>query len=136
MPDVEKKLMPEEIPHTEPGADSLTGAIVSKIVDDTEDSKTLRNYRPCLAKALATTATIFYVILLMGIISVIWCPTVTCLAVRSQTVCITILVILAVIPTLLVFFLARAVFGKRAQIETPLTPLNALVQLMRDMKSN
>lgn len=126
-------LMPDENVLGEP--DDISSAIVKKISDDVEDARTLREYRMISAVVLGGTAALFYVLLILFIGLLVWCPAARYFPLQSPTVCIVVLLILSVVPTLLTLCVAKAVFGRKAQVETPFAPLHAIFQLMKDMKS-
>lgn len=113
----------------------ISYAICDRITDDIEDSKSLRDKREILLCILGGVAALFYILLVIFIGLVIFCPKAFHLAYISPTVCITILVSLSAIPTIICVSVAKAVFGKKAQAESPFTPLHAIIQLMKDVKS-
>lgn len=129
-------LMPEEIHPSkkDDGPDDLSDAIVLRIADDIEDARTLRNKRNCLYWCFAGCSLIFLLLLICFIVAIIWSPKASLLPIHAPTVCITILIVLAAIPTFMIVSIARAVFGRKTQSESPFTPIHALIQLIKDMR--
>lgn len=129
-------VMPDEDDSSEnSGTVDISYAICDRITDDIEDSKSLRDKREILLFILGGVAAFFYILLVVFIGLVIFCPRAFHLAYISPTVCITILVSLSAIPTIICVSVAKAVFGKKTQAESPFTPLHAIIQLMKDMRS-
>lgn len=136
MSDNNEKLMPENVPESEQTPDTLVDAVVNKIRDDIDDAISLRDKRSLFAWIIVGVCCFFYLTLFCFILAIIWCPAASHLPNVAPSVTITVLVILAAIPTLLAILLGRAVFGRRAQMETAFTPIHALFQILKDMKGN
>jgi len=130
-------LMPEEVHPSkkDDGPNDLSDAIVLRIADDIEDARTLRDKRTHLFKWFARGTAVFLLLLVLFIVAIIWCPRASLLPIHAPTVAITILIVLAAIPTFLIVSIARAVFGRKTQSESPFTPIHALIQLIKDMRS-
>ena len=117
-------------------SDGLSSAIVKHIEDDINDGQTLRAWRPWLAAALLSIAVILYATLLYVIRGFATCSGLVALATQAQVVAVAVIATLAVIPTLIIATVARAVFGKRTSSNTPYAPLQAIIHLMKEMKGD
>ncbi len=117
-------------------SDGLSGAIVEHIEDDIADGRTLRAWRPWIAGALLAVAALFYLALLAVIVGLAVCCNFAYLASQTPTVIITVIVVLAAVPTLIAMGVSKAVFGKRTNAESPYTPLQAIIHLMKELKGN
>ena len=135
MPDLHDYLMPDEN-HADHQGDTLSVSVAKQIEDNIQDAQTLRECRFIAVKIFAVVAGIFYLVLLCVIAMLVGGDEgIMKSAVNAPNVCITALIILAVIPVLLSVQIARAVFGKRQHGDTPYTPLQALVHLIKEMKN-
>lgn len=135
MPNLHDDLMPDEN-RVDYQGDTLSISVAKQIEDNIQDAQTLRECRFVAVKIYAVVAGIFYIVLLCVIAMLVsGDEAIMKSAVNAPNVCITALVILAVIPVLLSVQIARAVFGKRQHGDTPYTPLQALVHLIKEMKS-
>lgn len=134
MTDNDKELFPrkEEEEHT----DDLSSAGSAHIQDDIEDSQSLRHWRPRIAAGMIVAAVAFYAVLLITIGCIGFCDTVAYRVHCAPTVAITIVLVLATVPTLIMLSVAKAVFGKRNSGDSPYTPLQAIIHLMKEMKGS
>lgn len=114
--------------------DSVLLAAADQIHDCIEDAKILRAWRPKVAKGLILLALAFYVMLIALVLAFAYCPRFATLL-QAPTICLTLLVIFAAIPTLILVGVMRAIFGSKNQ-SSPYTPLHALLQVMKDIKDS
>lgn len=135
MPDFHDDLMPDEN-HVDHQGDTLSVSVAKQIDDNIQDAQTLRECRFIAVKIFAVVAGIFYIVLLCVIAMLVsGDEEIMKSAVNAPNVCITALVILALIPVLLSVQIAKAVFGKRQHGDNLYTPLQALVHLIKEMKN-
>ena len=113
-------------------ANTLVGAVVDHINDDIKNAQTLRDWRPCMAKWMIIIAATFYVAFF-----------VFCFIIMNNerllgvpSVCIAFGLLLSLIPTMLLLTVARAVFGNHKGSETPFSPMQALLNLMKEVKGS
>ena len=126
------ELMPDES-ITDHHGDALSLSVAKQINDNIQDAQSLRECRLTTAKVLAVVAGIFYITLLSVIGMLVSDDGIIRCAVEAPNVCITVLLILAIVPTLITIQIARAIFGKHHHGDTPYTPLQTLVHLVKEM---
>lgn len=134
MTDNDKPLFPEKA--DEGQVDDLSSAVSAHIRDDIDDAQSLRQWRTTLARCMVGLAGLFYLALIVTIGAIIFCDSVACRILYAPTVAITIVIVLAAVPTLMLVSVARAVFGKRNPNDSPYSPLQAIIHLMKEMKGN
>ena len=135
MPDLHDDLMPDEN-HVDNQGDTLSISVAKQIDDNIQDSQSLRECRSATVKIFAATAAIFYLALLVVIgMLVFGNEAIMKSVIDAPNVCITALIILAIIPLLLSVQISRAIFGRRQQGDSLYTPLQALVHLIKEMRS-
>lgn len=116
--------------------DSVVGVVVDHIKDDIEDGNTLRTWRPWVAVGLLLLAVVFYVVFFMFIHEILYNANLAIPVRKAGYLYVVIAILLAVIPTLFVTQVAKAVLGKKTGSgEVPYTPLQAILHLMREMKN-
>ena len=130
MSDDKTGLMPDDASLV-PEKPDLASAIVERISDDIDDSKSLRSLRKTAVCALSFLALIFYVALFYF---VFFSESLDALSLQSSSVTIAILLVFAVITTIFVVSVSKAIFGVNSGKETPFTPLHAIIQLLKDTK--
>ena len=130
----EKLVMPDDKDVEGRQPDDISSAIVAHIQDDIEDGKTFREWRKTVAIAMSLVSVAFYMMLAIAMFCLALGGPVLDLAVQEPTVAITVFVILAAVPTLIMVSVARAVFGKRGSYDSPYAPLQAIIHLMKEMK--
>lgn len=130
-------LMPSEAPDKDSHIDdSVVGVVVDHIKDDIEDGKTLRAWRPWVAIGLLVLAVVFYIAFFRFICEILHNPDLAVPVRKAGYLYVVIAILLAVIPTLFVTQVAKAVLGKKTgSSEVPYTPLQAILHLMREMKN-
>lgn len=134
MSDDPKTLMPDDTVDSSNGASGLPAALICHIQDCIEDAKTLRDFRPKLAKALIFLAFFQYIILFVTIFWIGLTPYRFYWLFQSQTLTIVIVLVLAVLPTAILITVSRAVFGHHSRPEdVPYTPIQTVIQIMKDM---
>ena len=116
----------------EGGANDLVSAVVNHIEDDVKNAQTLRNWRPWIARLLLAVAAVFYYWFYRFIEELLENP---CLL-MAPAVCIAIVLALSLIPTMLLLTVAKAVFGSQKGSETPFSPMQALLNLMKEVKGS
>lgn len=116
--------------------DSVVGVVVDHIKDDIEDGKTLRAWRPRVAIGLLVLAIVFYIAFFVFICEILHNPDLAVPVRKAGYLYVVIVILLAVIPTLFINQVAKAVLGKKTGSgEVPYTPLQAILHLMREMKN-
>lgn len=117
--------------------DSVVGVVVDHIKDDIEDAKTLRSWRPWVALGLLSLSIVFYGVFFFFIYQILYNSNLELLIREAGYLCVVIAVLLAVIPTLFINQVAKAVLGKKASSgDVPYTPLQAILHLMQEMKNS
>lgn len=117
-------------------ADDVVSCVIGKIEDDIIDARSLREWRPGLAVGLLVVAFIFYGLFCLLLYVATTNSDVAYNVSNAQTFYIVVAILLALIPTLLVISVSKAVFGKKeSNQQTPFTPLEAILHLMREMRS-
>ena len=130
-------LMPDEQDEAaEPKAFSLSSAVVQQIQDDIDDSRTLRSWRKGIAAGLILIAIGLFFAMLATIGFILFDVDVASRANEAPTVTIAIVMVLAAVPTLITISVARAVFGRKHASETPSAPLQALLNVIKEMRSS
>ena len=133
MNDDAKELLPSE--GEAPYSGDLSSAIVKHIEDDIEDAGVLRGWRKKVARTMIITAVLFYGSLLAVVGSLCFCDAVAHRILAAPTVAVAVIVVLAAVPSLILASVARAVFGKHNGMDSPYSPLQAIIHLMKEMKS-
>ena len=134
---VSTQLMPEDTDSiSHPDQDRLTDAVIGQINDNTDDNKSLRELRSKAVVCLAILAAVFYVALLIFIYCILFCDKVHATVGTNSTVYIAILIILAMIPTVTVMQVAKAIFARKLQSSAvTYTPLQAIIKFMKEFNS-
>lgn len=123
----------EDAPSHDP--DSLAVAMADLIHDRIVDAGTLRDCRKKFAGLLVFIAALFYMVL-FGMICRILSENVPAIISEQPYIFITIAVICAVIPTLIIICVARAIFSGNSQaMDAIYSPIQAILHLMKEMKS-
>lgn len=133
MNDNAKELLPSE--NEVPYSGDLSSAIVKRIEDDIEDAGVLRSWRKIVAMVMGITAGVFYLVLLGFLACLCFCDSIAHRILVAPTVAVAIIVVLAAVPSLILASVARAVFGKHSAVDSPYSPLQSIIQLMKEMKS-
>lgn len=124
-----KDLFPSE--NEKPYSGDLSTAIVKHI----EDASVLRDWRKAIAGAMIGVSVVFYIALIIFVGCLCFCNSVAQRVLAAPTVAIAAIVVLAAVPSLILASVARAVFGKHNGMESPYSPLQAIIHLMKEMKS-
>lgn len=124
-----KDLFPSE--NEKPYSGDLSTAIVKHI----EDASVLRDWRKAIAGAMIVVSVVFYIALIIFVGCLCFCNSVAQRVLAAPTVAIAAIVVLAAVPSLILASVARAVFGKHNGMESPYSPLQAIIHLMKEMKS-
>lgn len=128
-----KDLFPSE--NEKPYSGDLSTAIVKHIEDDIDDASVLRDWRKAIAGAMVGVSVVFYIALIIFVGCLCFCNSVAQRVLAAPTVAIAAIVVLAAVPSLILASVARAVFGKHNGMESPYSPLQAIIHLMKEMKS-
>lgn len=124
-----KDLFPSE--NEKPYSGDLSTAIVKHI----DDASVLRDWRKAIAGAMIGVSVVFYIALIIFVGCLCFCNSVAQRVLAAPTVAIAAIVVLAAVPSLILASVARAVFGKHNGMESPYSPLQAIIHLMKEMKS-
>lgn len=130
MPNDKNSLMPDDSSLSQE-RNEIESAIVNRINDDIDDARILRGWRVLAVILISAVAMLFYVGLGYFVFGV---GQMGEMAEIAPSVAVTVLIVFAAIPTILVVSVAKAIFGLKSQAEAPFTPLHAIIQLMKDMK--
>ena len=129
----DKELFPSE--NEKPYSGDLSTAIVKHIEDDIEDACVLRSWRKAIAGTMIGVSGLFYIALIAFVGCLCFCDSVAHRILATPTVAIAVIVVLAAVPSLILASVARAVFGKHNGMDSPYSPLQAIIHLMKEMKS-
>lgn len=136
MPD-DTTLMPEEQDEAaEPRAFALSSAVVQQIQDDIDDSRTLRSWRKGIATGLILISLCLFAAMLTAIGFILFDVDVASRANEAPTITVAIIMVLAAVPTLITISVARAVFGRKHASESPYAPLQALINVVKEMRGS
>mgnify|MGYP000053584197 CR=1 FL=1 len=118
-------------------SNDVISAIYDLLEDSVEDAQSLRDERKPLADKLVWVVGGFYVVFLLVVGMILFCPAMVSRVAQAQNLYIVILILLAAIPTLVLVQLAKAVFSKKSSMtDTALTPLEAVIKLMNEIRGS
>ena len=118
-------------------SNDVISAIYDLLEDSVEDAQSLRDERKPLADKLLWVVGGFYLVFLLVVWMILFCPAMVSRVAQAQNLYIVILILLAAIPTLVLVQLAKAVFSKKSSMaDTALTPLEAVIKLMNEIRGS
>lgn len=121
----------------ESNSDDVISAIYDLLEDSIEDSRSLREERKPLADTLIRIAVCLYFVFGFVVSLVVFSPAMSERVADAPNLYMVLLVILAAMPTLIMIQVAKAVFTKKSSLgDTALTPLEAIVKLMNEMRGS
>lgn len=137
--DYDQVLMPteENAGAVASGDPDTVAAVVAHIEDDVVDAKVLRNWRKPCAALLIFVASVFYALFFVFLWFVLDEDDVRMAVSETPNFYIVLALITTIIPTILLSHAAKAIFARKSGLgDTPYTPIQAILHLMKEMKGD